>query len=251
VAGTAVLGGLRWLVATVTELRDETTTARTIVLDVPGWPGHQAGQHVDLRLTAEDGYSTERSYSIASASHGEHIELTVQVVPDGEVSPYLGRVLAVGYQIELRGPVGGWFVWPATSSPNPTVLYAGGSGIVPLMAMVRARALLGSAVPFRLVYSARRPEDVIYGDELAGYAATDPGFTVSYVYTREAPADSSRRPGRIDESTVSHAEFGRDSDVFVCGPNPFVETVTRLLGKAKHDPRRIRTERFGSQGGTS
>jgi ferredoxin-NADP reductase len=251
VAGTAVLGGLRWLVATVTELRDETATARTIVLDVPGWPGHQAGQHVDLRLTAEDGYSTERSYSIASTSHGEHIELTVQVVADGEVSPYLGRVLDVGYAIELRGPVGGWFVWPPTSSPNPTVLYAGGSGIVPLMAMVRTRARLGSAVPFRLVYSVRRPEDVIYRDELARYAAGDAGFTLSYAYTREAPPDSGRRAGRIDESTVFHAEFGRDSDVFVCGPNPFVETVTRLLGKAKHDPRRIRTERFGSQGGSS
>jgi ferredoxin-NADP reductase len=250
VARTAVLGGLRWLVATVTELRDETATARTIVLDVPGWPGHEPGQHVDLRLTAADGYSTERSYSIASASHGEHIELTVQVVTDGEVSPYLGRVLAVGDQIELRGPVGGWFVWqPANASP--TVLYAGGSGIVPLMAMVRTRARAGSAVPFRLVYSVRRPEDVIYRDELAGYAATDAGFSVSYVYTREAPPGATRGAGRIDESTVSHSEFGREGDVFVCGPNPFVETVTRLLGKAKHDPRRIRTERFGSQGGSS
>ena len=122
---------------------------------------------------------------------------------------------------------------------------------MPLMAMVRTRAQLGSSVPFRLVYSARRPEDVIYGDELAGYAAADASFTLSNVYTREAPPGSSRGPGHIDESTVSQAEFGRDSDVFACGPNPFVETVTRLLGKAKHDPRRIRTERFGSQGGTS
>ena len=249
-AGTAVLGGLSWLVATVTELRDETATARTIVLDVPGWGGHQAGQHVDLRLTAEDGYSTERSYSIASASRGEHIELTVQVVPDGEVSPYLGRVLAVGYRIELRGPVGGWFVWQPTST-SPTVLYAGGSGIVPLMAMVRTRVRERSAVPFRLVYSVRGPEDVIYHDELTRYAASDESFAISYVFTREAPAGSGRRPGRIDGSIVSQAEFGRDGDVFVCGPNPFVETVTRLLGKAKHDPRRIRTERFGSQGGSS
>jgi ferredoxin-NADP reductase len=250
VARAAVLGGLRWLVATVTELRDETATARTIVLDVPGWAGHDAGQHVDLRLTAADGYSTERSYSIASAAHGEHLELTVQVVPDGEVSPYLGRVLAVGNPIELRGPVGGWFVWRPEHT-SPTVLYAGGSGIVPLMAMVRTRARANSTVPFRLVYSVRRPGDVIYRDELATLTAADPSLQVEYLYTREAPAGSARRPGRVDKHTVSDAELHRDGDVFVCGPNAFVETVTRLLGKAKHDPRRIRTERFGSQGGTS
>lgn len=249
-AGTAVLGGLRWLVGTVTELRDETATARTIVLDVPGWAGHDAGQHVDLRLTAADGYSTERSYSIASASHGEHLELTVQVVPDGEVSPYLGRVLAVGNRIELRGPVGGWFVWRPEHA-SPVTLYAGGSGIVPLMAMMRTRARAGSRVPFRLVYSVRGPDDVIYREEIAELTRADPPVEVSYVFTRQAPADSDRPPGRIDRSAVSRAEFGRDGDVFVCGPNPFVETVTRLLGKVRHDPRRIRTERFGSQGGTS
>ena len=160
-AGTAVLGRLTWQVGTVTAVREETSTARTIGLDVPQWPGHLAGQHVDVRLTAEDGYSAQRSYSIASAPGSKQLELTVQRLPDGEVSSYLADVLEVGYPLELRGPIGGWFVWePDTAAP--VLLVAGGSGVVPLMAMIRTRTAAGSKAPFRLVYSVRRqtpPDD--------------------------------------------------------------------------------------------
>jgi len=169
-ARAAVLGRLNWLVGEVTELRDETATARTIVLSVPGWPGHAPGQHVDVRLTAEDGYSAQRSYSIASAADGSRVELTVQRLPDGEVSPYLAESLVVGQPLELRGPIGGWFVW-VPADPGPVLLIAGGSGIVPLMSMIRARQQVASTAPFRLVYSVRGPADVIYAAELAERAA--------------------------------------------------------------------------------
>src|SRR5437763_3637146 len=153
-ARAAVLGRLTWRVATVVAVRDETASARTLVLDVPGWPGHRAGQHVDVRLTAPDGYSAQRSYSIASAPGGSAVELTVQRLADGEVSPYLTQTLAAGDPLELRGPVGGWFVWdPAMTAP--VLLVGGGSGVVPLMAMIRTRATSGSSAPFRLVYSVR------------------------------------------------------------------------------------------------
>ena len=160
-ARAAVLGRLTWQVGTVAEIREETATARTIVLDVPGWPGHAAGQHVDVRLTAEDGYSTQRSYSIASAPGRGRLELTVQRLEDGEVSPYLTDELRPGYPLELRGPIGGWFVWDP-AEPGPVLLVAGGSGMVPLMSMIRARAAAGSQAPFRLVYSVRSPETVLY-----------------------------------------------------------------------------------------
>ncbi len=179
--------------------RDETATARTIVLDVPGWPGHLAGQHVDVRLTAPDGYSTERSYSIASAppdggSGPPVVELTVQRLEDGEVSPYLTQTLAVGYPLELRGPVGGWFVWnpDGPASTRPVLLVAGGSGVVPLMAMIRERAAAGSHAPFKLIYSVRDPGAVLYAGELEQREQAGDGLEVTYVYTRTAPPGSSR-----------------------------------------------------------
>jgi ferredoxin-NADP reductase len=250
-ARAAVLGRLSWRVGTVIELRDETPTARTIVLDVPGWPGHAAGQHVDLRLTAPDGYSTERSYSIASAPDGDRLELTVEPIPDGEVSPYLAGVLASGDQLELRGPVGGWFVWrPGTA--DPVFLVAGGSGLVPLMAMIRARDLTGDESPFRLVYSVRDPASILYADELRRRAHDDRGLNVTCAYTRMAPPGSPRPAGRIDASLLIAAGWPPDRRpaVFVCGPTGFVEAAANLLVDIGHDPRRVKTERFGSTGGS-
>jgi ferredoxin-NADP reductase len=189
-------------VAELAETADLTASARRLVFDVPGWPGHLPGQHVDLRLTAEDGYSVQRSYSISSASDGDRIELAVQRVADGEVSPYLCDVLAAGDQIELRGPVGGWFVWrPADQAP--VTLVAGGSGIAPLMAMIRARAAEGSRVPFRLVYSVRTPEDVYFADELRQRAREDAGLDVKLVYTRRTPEGSPEPPGRLGVATIN------------------------------------------------
>ena len=192
--GTAVRR-LIWRVATVAAIREETVSARTLVLDVPDWPGHLAGQHVDVRLTAEDGYSTQRSYSLASDP--STVELTVQRVSRGEVSPYLCDVAEVGDQFELRGPVGGYFTW-SPDRPEPVLLVAGGSGIVPLMAMIRTRAAADSRVPFRLVYSVRDPSGVIYADELARRVRDDHGLDVTYVYTRETPPGWSRPAGRLD-----------------------------------------------------
>jgi ferredoxin-NADP reductase len=250
-AGTAVLGRLTWRASTVTSVRDETATARTISLNVPGWPGHRAGQHVDVRLTAPDGYSTQRSYSIASAPDGDHLELTVQRLPDGEVSPYLADVLAVGDLLELRGPIGGWFVWEP--SPTPVLLVAGGSGVVPLMAMIRARAVTGAGSLFRLVYSVRGPDDAFYAAELAERQRGDDGLQVDYVYTRATPAGWPVPPGRIGAAALTAPGWTQDRmlAVFVCGPTGFVETVANLLVKAGHDPRTIKTERFGPSGGQS
>jgi ferredoxin-NADP reductase len=249
-ARAAVLGRLTWRVGTVVALRDETPTARTIVLDVPGWPGHLAGQHVDLRLTAPDGYSTQRSYSIASAPDGDRLELTVVPVPDGEVSPYLAGVLAGGDQLELRGPVGGWFVW-RPGAADPVFLVGGGSGLVPLMAMIRARSLAGDGTPFRLAYSVRDPAAILYGDELHRRARDDQGLGVTYAFTRMAPPGSPRPAGRIDAGLLVAAGWppGRRPAVFVCGPTGFVEAAANLLVDIGHDPQRIKTERFGSSGG--
>ena len=248
-ARAAVLGRLTWLVGTVAALRDETPTARTIALDVPGWRGHSAGQHVDVRLTAEDGYSAERSYSIASAPDGQRLELTIQRLDDGEVSPYLSDVLKVGDPLELRGPIGGWFVWDPDQRA-PVLLVAGGSGIVPLMSMIRARAQDGSTVPFRLVYSVRSPEQIIYGPELAERAAAGDGFSLTYVYTRTAPPGADRPAGRITAGVLAEAGWSarQGPAVFVCGPTGYVEAVAGLLTGAGHDPGRIKTERFGPTG---
>jgi ferredoxin-NADP reductase len=250
-ARAAVLGRLSWRAGTVVALRDETPTARTIVLDVPGWPGHVAGQHVDLRLTAPDGYSTQRSYSIASAPDGDRVELTVVPLPDGEVSTYLAGVLADGDQLELRGPVGGWFIW-RPGAAGPVFLVGGGSGLVPLMSMIRSRDLAGDESPFRLVYSVRDPASILYGEELRRRARDNQGLDVTYAFTRTAPAGSARPAGRIDASQLVAGGWAPDRRpaVFVCGPTGFVEAAANLLVDIGHDPRRIKTERFGSSGGT-
>ena len=250
-ARAAVLGRLIWRVATVAAVRDEAPGARTIVLDVPGWPGHAAGQHVDLRLTAADGYSTERSYSIASAPDGERIELTVVSISAGEVSPYLTQVLEAGDQLEVRGPVGGWFVW-RPDGPEPVFLVAGGSGLVPLMAMIRWRAEAGSQADFRLLYSVRDPASVLYRDELRERADDASGLTVTCAFSRSAPPGSGRPAGRIDASLIAAAGWppARQPAVFACGPTGFVEAAANLLVDLGHDPGRIKTERFGPSGGT-
>jgi ferredoxin-NADP reductase len=243
-------------VATVAALRDETATARTIMLDVPGWPGHLPGQHVDVRLTAPDGYSAQRSYSIASAASASGaeppvMELTVQRLADGEVSPYLTQTLAVGYPLELRGPVGGWFVWDPAGPGAPVLLMAGGSGVVPLMAMIRARAAAGSRTPFRLIYSVRDPEALLYAGELARREQAADGLEVRYVYTRRAPPGSGQPTGRINSALIGAAGWppGLSPAVFVCGPTGFVEAAADLLVRAGHDPGAIKTERFGPSGG--
>lgn len=240
---------LRWQVARLDGVRDETPTARTLVLRVDEWAGHLPGQHVDLRLTAEDGYSVQRSYSLAAPTDGALVELTVQRVVDGEVSPFLVQDYRLGDPMELRGPVGGWFVWRPTD-PEPVLLVAGGSGIVPLMAMVRARAAAGSRAPFRLVYSVRTPSEVYYAEELRRRSRDDPGLDVTVVYTREAPDGSQRPPHRLtaDELAVAGwpAELG--PRCFVCGPTSFVEAVAAMLVAAGHADDQIRTERFGPTG---
>src|SRR5215472_4548815 len=249
-ARAAVLGRLTWRVATVADVRDETATARTIVLDVPGWPGHRPGQHVDVRLTAADGYQAQRSYSIASAPGGTRIELTVQRLPDGEVSPYLAQILTVGDALELRGPVGGWFVWdPADTAP--VLLVAGGSGVVPLMSMIRARDAAGAAAPFRLVYSARDPATVLYARELAERQRSADGVAVTYVYSRSTPPGWPASPGRISAAVLASASWPPRSNpaVFVCGPTRFVETAASFLVDSGHDAGAIKTERFGPSGG--
>ena len=230
--------------------RNETAQAVTLVFGVPGWPGHQPGQHVDVRLTAEDGYSTQRSYSIAAPDHGAQVELTVQVVPAGEVSPFLARDLAVGDPVELRGPIGGWFVWHPQST-RPTLLLAGGSGVVPLMAMLRARSEGGGTAPMLLGYSVRTPSDVIYADELARRATRDEGLTVELLHTRRAPTANGRPPGRVTREELARwiDTLGVDTDVFVCGPTGFVDATADALVEVGVPARLVRTERFGPSGG--
>jgi ferredoxin-NADP reductase len=237
-------------VARLEARRDETPAARTLLLRVPDWPGHLAGQHLDVRLTAEDGYTAQRSYSLAAPADGDRVELTVQAVPDGEVSPYLARVFDVGDPVEVRGPVGGWFVWRPTDT-DPVLLVAGGSGIVPLMAIIRARRAAGSRVPFRMLYSVRTPDDVIYADELRGRARDDAGLDVGYVYTRAAPAASPHPAGRIGVARLNTDGWPAvlHPRCYVCGPTGFVEAVADILVALGHDPARVRTERFGPSGG--
>ncbi|MEU7819668.1 ferredoxin reductase [Catellatospora sp. NPDC049133] len=252
-ARAAVPGGLSprlvWRAARLVEFRDETPSARTLVFDVPDWPGHLPGQHVDVRLTAEDGYSTERSYSIATPADGTRVALTVQLVEDGEVSPYLTQTLSVGDVIELRGPVGGWFVW-RSADQAPVLLIGGGSGIVPLMAMIRARRAAGSKALFRLIYSARTPEDRYYADELRTRARDDFGLDVSYVYTRKTPEGWPLPPRRLGVADVNNGGWPPDfgPSCFVCGPTGFVEAVADILIALGHDARRVKTERFGPSG---
>jgi len=251
VARAAVPGRLNWRVATLTEARGETTTARTLVLDVPGWPGHLAGQHVDVRLTAEDGYTAERSYSIASVPDGGRLELTVQLIADGEVSPYLDEVLEPGDPLELRGPIGGWFAWHPESAA-PLLLLAGGSGVVPLMSIIRTHGAVKSKVPVRLIYSVRSPADAIYVSELTERTVSSP-LTVSYLYTRAAP--NGAHSGRINADLVAELTTAAPArpredkpSIFVCGPSGFVEAAASLLVDAGYDPATVKTERFGPTG---
>jgi ferredoxin-NADP reductase len=240
-----------WRVGTVVALHDETPTARTITLQVAEWPSHVAGQHVDVRLTAPDGYSAARSYSIASAPNLEgRVELTVERLADGEVSPYLTQELAVGDQLELRGPIGGWFVW-RPRQPEPIQLMAGGSGIVPLMAMIRSRASAASTAPFRLLYSVREPEAVFYRDELRAISAHGDSVAITYAYTRSAPKNWPQPVGRIDAALIAGATFPSEviPTCYICGPTSFVERASGLLLASGNRPDCVRTERFGPTGG--
>ncbi|MCU1447004.1 ferredoxin reductase [Cryobacterium sp.] len=242
-----------WNVAEVIGVTQETTTARTLRLRLPGLTGHRAGQHVDIRLTAPDGYTAVRSYSVASARPGEEIDLTVEELTDGEVSPYLVHQVAAGDQLEVRGPVGGWFVWDP-ADPSPVQLIAGGSGVVPLMAMLRAHAVAdpasaGGSAPFRLLYSVRGPAAVYYRAELDELARS-PLVDVTLVYTREAPAGSPSPARRLDAATLTARALPAADNpaVFICGATAFVETVADWLVQAGHSPERIKTERYGGMG---
>ena len=251
---------IAWRLATVADVVPETPRARTLVLDVPGWPGHRAGQHVDVRLTAEDGYQAERSYSIASAPENTRVALTVERLDDGEVSPYLTEELRVGDRLELRGPIGGYFAWDLAIG-GPLLLVAGGSGIVPLMAMLRHRAAaLGAAgadarygVPARLLYSSRRWDEVIYREELLRLGEDDPSLEVTLTLTREAPQGWAGFRRRIDRMMLAEVAWppAERPHVFVCGPTPLVEAVAGALVELGHDPARVKTERFGPTGGSA
>jgi ferredoxin-NADP reductase len=232
-----------WRPAEVREVIRETPSTATLVLDVDGWPGHRAGQHLDVRLTAEDGYHAQRSYSIASAPEDGVPSITVERLDDGEVSPYLVDDAQPGDMLEVRGPVGGWFVWEARLG-GPLWLIGGGSGVVPLMSMLRHRARTGSDVESRLLLSAQRPQDVIYRAEL-------PSFDVIYTYTREAPAGWTGYARRVDREMLAATGFAPEQRprIFVCGPTGFVEGVAAELVALGHGPDRIRTERFGATGG--
>jgi ferredoxin-NADP reductase len=247
-AGTAVRGRLTWQVAAVTSVSDETASVRTIELQAPDWAGHRAGQHLDVRLTAEDGYRAERSYSIASAP-GEPVALTVERLEDGEVSPYLTEELRPGDELEIRGPIGGYFVWAGDDSATPLLLVAGGSGIVPFRSVLRHRSNLGSIVPVRLLYSARSLADVIYRDELGQEGA---GVEVTYALTREQPPGWTGHRGRVDKSMLAAVAWSPDQQAtaYVCGPTPFVETVASSLVSLGYPALRVKTERFGGIGGT-
>ena len=227
----------------------ETPGAKSILLDPPAWPGHRAGQHVDIRLTADDGYQAQRSYSIASAPGDELLGLTIERLDDGEVSPYLTDVLQPGDELELRGPIGGYFVWEA-SLPGPLQLIAGGSGIVPLRAMLRHWVAADRPVPVRVLYSARSLEDAIYREELLGLAAYDE-VDVSFALTRAWPAGWSGHRGRIDRALLDAVAWPprERPRTYVCGPTTFVETAAALLVQSGHRPETIRTERFGATGG--
>ncbi|MEV4813583.1 FAD-binding oxidoreductase [Micromonospora avicenniae] len=245
-ARAAVPGRLTWQPATVAAARAETATARTLVLDVDGWTGHVPGQHIDVKLTAPDGYTAHRSYSISSAPRPGRLEVTVQAVTDGEVSPYLVDVAEPGDQLEIRGPLGGWFVRRPADS-RPALLIGGGSGVAPLMSMVRA-----ATSPTRLLYSTRSPSEALYTADLATARAADSGrIDVTYVYTRVTPPGWPAPPGRLDADALARVAWPRDADAvaFVCGPTGFVETVADLLVDIGHDPANIRTERFGPTGG--
>jgi ferredoxin-NADP reductase len=244
VAETVVLGRLTWLTASVAGAVQETPRVRTLELEVPGWAGHRAGQHLDVRLTAEDGYQAQRSYSIGSAP-GDGVALTIERLDDGEVSPYLVDEARDGDQFEVRGPIGGYFVWDGDEQ-EPVLLVAGGSGVVPLMAMARHRARIGGTAPMRLVYSSRTWEDVIYRDELESL-----GVEVVHTLTREQPPGWSGYSRRIDTELLREVAWPASESprVYVCGSTRFVDAAADGLLELGYEADWIRTERFGATGG--
>ena len=251
---------IAWRLATVVDIVPETPRTRTVVLDATDWPGHRPGQHVDVRLTAEDGYQTERSYSIASPPEDRHLSLTVERLEEGEVSPYLTEELHAGDQLEIRGPIGGYFVWDVATG-GPLLLVAGGSGIVPLMAMLRHRDIAINSqnstarhqIPARLLYSSRRWDEVIYRDELAQLTQKDPTIEVVHTLTREQPEGWTGFRRRIDRMMLAEVAWPSTEKprVFVCGPTPLVESVAATLVDLGHQPALVKTERFGPTGSTS
>jgi ferredoxin-NADP reductase len=249
-AGTAILRRLTWAIAGLVSRKDETPRVRSLTFDVPDWPGHLPGQHIDVRLTAVDGYRAQRSYSIAAPAEGSRVAITVERLEDGEVSTYLTDVLEIGDRVELRGPIGGYFVWEP-SRGGPLGLIGGGSGVAPLMAMLRERVAANSDVPVRMLCSWRTAEDVIYADELSAIARDANGVSITHTLTRSAPDDWSGRRSRLDREALS--ELGWPSELepltYVCGPTGFVEAVASALVELGHEPRCILTERFGPTGG--
>ena len=246
-AGTAVRGRLTWETATVDAMMDETAQVRTLVLSVPGWGGHQAGQHLDIRLTGDDGYQAERSYSIASAP-GEPVAITVERLDDGEVSPYLTQDVQLGDEIEVRGPIGGYFVWePVLDGDAPLLLAAGGSGVAPLRAMLRHRMRLGSSVPVRLLYSVRSLAEVIYRAELD---EPSDGAAVIYTLTRQQPPGWTGYARRVDQQMMAEVAWpvAQEPLAYVCGPTNFVEAVAGDLVALGYPAQRVKTERFGATG---
>jgi ferredoxin-NADP reductase len=239
-----------WQAAKVVSIREETRRVKTIRFAVSNWPGHLAGQHADVRLTAEDGYRAERSYSIASPPEVSPLELTVDRLDDGEVSPFLTDQLQPDDAIELRGPIGGYFVWSALERRRPLLLVAGGSGVVPLMCMLRHRQLSGSVIPAALLYSCRTRDDVIYQSELTALARSDSLFTLQVTLTRDTAPGWPGRVGRIDLPVVQAMLNGLGGmvDSFVCGPDGFVQVASALLLQAGQPSDSIRTERFGPTG---
>ncbi len=244
---------LEWQRGVVTAIRPETPRVKTLTLRLPNWMRHRAGQHYDVRLTAEDGYQAQRSYSVASPpERAGLIELTVERLEDGEVSPYLCDVAMPGEEIELRGPIGGYFVWEARMT-RPLFLVGGGSGVVPLMAMIRHRGASGSHVPTRLLYSARAPGEIIYRPELDRLGMTDPAAQVVYTYTRMTPPGWSGYARRVDAQMLREvsAPLGQDALAYVCGPTLLVEVVANALVGVGWPPASVLTERFGPSGSTS
>ena len=248
-APAALPGRLTWRVAEVAATVDETPTVRTLRLVVAGWPGHRPGQHLDVRLTAPDGYQTQRSYSIATPADGERLDLGVERLDDGEVSPYLNGELRVGDRIEVRGPIGGHFVWEPGHG-GPVLLVGGGCGVVPLMAMARARARAASTVPMRWLSSSRTLADVLYRAEVEQLAMAGDGFEAYQTLTRDAPEGWAGHRGRIDEHWLAEVAWPVESAgrTFVCGPTSFVEAVAGNLVALGHPPAAIKTERFGATG---
>jgi ferredoxin-NADP reductase len=241
---------LSWRLAEVLEVVPETPRTNSLVLEIAGWEGHKAGQHVDVRLTAEDGYQAQRSYSIASVPEDDRLVLTVDRLDDGEVSPYLTDVLMAGDKLEFRGPIGGYFTWEVQDG-GPLLLVGGGSGVVPLMAMIRHRAAVGSDVPTRLLYSSRSYEEIIYRQELEDLASRDSALEVIHTLTRSRPEGWSGYHRRIDAEMLEEVGWPPDEGplAFVCGPTPFVEAVGSALVELGHGPARVKTERFGPTGG--